>query len=121
MLIWESFREITGKSFLLISLVLRRSIIQRVDLQLMEGQGRRYFSTPCYSTTYGSSTNRTLPEYVLHVDIIYYSHGFHCPSDDSGRWGKGGLFSALAARSLQPQELYELAGRMKGVCVCVCV
>lgn len=37
------------------------------------------------------------------------------PSDDSGRWGKGGLFSALSARSLQPQAQYELAGKMKGM------
>ena len=42
-------------------------------------------------------------------------------SDDSGRWGKGGLFSALSARSLQPQAQYELAGKMKGMCLCVCV
>ncbi len=34
-------------------------------------------------------------------------------SDDSGRWGKGGLFSALSSRSLQPQTQYELAGRMR--------
>lgn len=37
-----------------------------------------------------------------------------CIVDDSGRWGKGGLFSALSARSPQPQTQYELAGRMKG-------
>ena len=35
-------------------------------------------------------------------------------TDDSGRWGKGGLFSAISARSTQPQTQYELAGRMKG-------
>ena len=33
--------------------------------------------------------------------------------DDSGRWGKGGLFSALSSRSLQPQSQYDLAGQMK--------
>ena len=27
--------------------------------------------------------------------------------------GKGGLFSALSSRSLQPQTQYELAGQMK--------
>ena len=38
---------------------------------------------------------------------------FVCSLDDSGRWGKGGLFSALSSRSLQPQSQYELAGHMK--------
>ena len=38
---------------------------------------------------------------------------FACSLDDSGRWGKGGLYSALSSRSLQPQSQYELAGQMK--------
>ena len=33
--------------------------------------------------------------------------------DDSGRWGKGGLFSALSSRSTCPQAQYEEAGRMR--------
>ena len=33
--------------------------------------------------------------------------------DDSGRWGVGGVFSALSARSAEPQTNYELAGKMK--------
>ncbi|XP_070597974.1 chromodomain-helicase-DNA-binding protein 1-like isoform X3 [Erythrolamprus reginae] len=36
----------------------------------------------------------------------------HCV-DDSGHWGKGGLFTALANRSDQPKKIYELAGKMK--------
>ncbi|EDV22607.1 uncharacterized protein TRIADDRAFT_28849 [Trichoplax adhaerens] len=36
----------------------------------------------------------------------------HCV-DDSGRWGKGGVFSALSTRSAQPEQLYLLAGKMK--------
>ena len=40
-------------------------------------------------------------------------------SDDSGCWGQGGLFSALSRRSLQPETLYELAGKMKGIFVSV--
>ncbi|XP_063967719.1 chromodomain-helicase-DNA-binding protein 1-like [Lytechinus pictus] len=36
----------------------------------------------------------------------------HCV-DDSGSWGRGGLFSALARRSPQPERLYELAGKMR--------
>ena len=34
-------------------------------------------------------------------------------ADDSGRWGKGGLFSALSSRSTCPQAQYEEAGRMR--------
>ncbi|XP_061540195.1 chromodomain-helicase-DNA-binding protein 1-like [Phycodurus eques] len=36
----------------------------------------------------------------------------HCV-DDSGRWGKGGLFTALEVRSDEPRRRYELAGEMK--------
>uniref|UniRef100_A0A665T2P1 Chromodomain helicase DNA binding protein 1-like n=1 Tax=Echeneis naucrates TaxID=173247 RepID=A0A665T2P1_ECHNA len=36
----------------------------------------------------------------------------HCV-DDSGRWGRGGLFTALEMRSDEPRKQYELAGRMK--------
>jgi len=36
-----------------------------------------------------------------------------CFSDDSGRWGKGGLFSAISARSTCPQAAYEEAGRVR--------
>nr|XP_028568103.1 chromodomain-helicase-DNA-binding protein 1-like isoform X1 [Podarcis muralis] len=36
----------------------------------------------------------------------------HCV-DDSGRWGRGGLFTALGNRSDQPRKIYELAGKMK--------
>ncbi|OWF36362.1 Chromodomain-helicase-DNA-binding protein 1-like [Mizuhopecten yessoensis] len=35
----------------------------------------------------------------------------HC-ADDSGSWGRGGLFSAIGRRSSAPQEQYELAGDM---------
>ncbi|XP_051021977.1 chromodomain-helicase-DNA-binding protein 1-like [Acomys russatus] len=36
----------------------------------------------------------------------------HCV-DDSGRWGRGGLFTALETRSAEPRKMYELAGKMK--------
>ncbi|XP_042539879.1 chromodomain-helicase-DNA-binding protein 1-like [Dipodomys spectabilis] len=36
----------------------------------------------------------------------------HCV-DDSGRWGRGGLFTALEARSAEPRKRYELAGKMQ--------
>ncbi|XP_040854238.1 chromodomain-helicase-DNA-binding protein 1-like isoform X1 [Ochotona curzoniae] len=36
----------------------------------------------------------------------------HCV-DDSGRWGRGGLFTALETRSAEPRRVYELAGKMK--------
>ena len=35
--------------------------------------------------------------------------------DDSGRWGRGGLFTALEVRSDEPRKQYELAGKMKGM------
>lgn len=36
----------------------------------------------------------------------------HCV-DDSGRWGRGGLFTALETRSAEPRKIYEMAGKMK--------
>ncbi|XP_018605381.1 chromodomain-helicase-DNA-binding protein 1-like isoform X2 [Scleropages formosus] len=36
----------------------------------------------------------------------------HCV-DDSGHWGRGGLFTALEVRSDEPRKQYELAGKMK--------
>ncbi|XP_031697567.1 chromodomain-helicase-DNA-binding protein 1-like, partial [Anarrhichthys ocellatus] len=36
----------------------------------------------------------------------------HCV-DDSGRWGRGGLFTALEVRSDEPRKKYESAGKMK--------
>ncbi|XP_035871395.1 chromodomain-helicase-DNA-binding protein 1-like isoform X2 [Phyllostomus discolor] len=33
--------------------------------------------------------------------------------DDSGHWGRGGLFTALEKRSTEPRKIYELAGKMK--------
>ncbi|XP_067369374.1 chromodomain-helicase-DNA-binding protein 1-like [Channa argus] len=36
----------------------------------------------------------------------------HCV-DDSGRWGRGGLFTALEVRSDEPRKQYEFAGKMK--------
>ena len=39
---------------------------------------------------------------------------FYFISDDSGYWGKGGLFTAINNRSDLPKAQYELAGRMKG-------
>ncbi|KAM3875781.1 LOW QUALITY PROTEIN: chromodomain-helicase-DNA-binding protein 1-like [Diretmus argenteus] len=36
----------------------------------------------------------------------------HCV-DDSGRWGRGGLFTALEVRSDEPRKQYELASEMK--------
>uniref|UniRef100_A0A8C9WMU2 Chromodomain helicase DNA binding protein 1-like n=1 Tax=Scleropages formosus TaxID=113540 RepID=A0A8C9WMU2_SCLFO len=39
----------------------------------------------------------------------------HCV-DDSGHWGRGGLFTALEVRSDEPRKQYELAGKMKVNC-----
>ena len=45
-----------------------------------------------------------------YIDIIYV-----CIVDDSGNWGRGGLFSAIVGRSPLPEEQYTLAGKMKGM------
>jgi len=50
----------------------------------------------------------TLPLHTGNKDAII----IHCV-DDSGRWGSGGLFTALSRRSALPKEQYELAGKMK--------
>lgn len=48
------------------------------------------------------------------LDLPPVDGHFLSPSDDSGRWGRGGLFTALEARSAEPRKIYELAGKMKG-------
>ncbi|XP_014672288.1 PREDICTED: chromodomain-helicase-DNA-binding protein 1-like [Priapulus caudatus] len=58
---------------------------------------------------------------ILYVcgDVTYPAHAgdedaivVHC-ADDSGKWGSGGLFSAIAVRSGKAIEQYELAGEMQ--------
>ncbi|XP_076450689.1 chromodomain-helicase-DNA-binding protein 1-like [Babylonia areolata] len=43
----------------------------------------------------------------------------HC-ADDSGYWGRGGLFSAISSRSKQPQKQYELAGKVRDLALGDC-
>lgn len=52
-----------------------------------------------------------------YIDIIQCTDTLILPTDDSGRWGQGGLFSALSRRSNRPETQYELASRMKGIVV----
>lgn len=54
------------------------------------------------------------PARVLFASVSKRSLTCHCVLDDSGRWGRGGLFTALETRSDQPRKVYEMAGRMKG-------
>ena len=35
--------------------------------------------------------------------------------DDSGLWGRGGLFTALEKISTEPRDQYELAAEVKGM------
>ena len=49
---------------------------------------------------------------MIHHSICY--DAYLLPLDDSGRWGTGGVFTALSNRSSRPKEQYEFAGRMKG-------
>ena len=50
---------------------------------------------------------------LLRVKCLF-SYFLSFSSDDSGKWGHGGLFTAISQRSLQPETRYELAARMKG-------
>lgn len=52
-------------------------------------------------------------ELISPVPICQRKRAVHT-TDDSGRWGKGGVFSAISARSLLPEQHYRLAGKMKG-------
>ncbi|RMX56153.1 hypothetical protein pdam_00012086 [Pocillopora damicornis] len=51
--------------------------------------------------------------FAEYIDIIQCTDTLILPTDDSGRWGQGGLFSALSRRSTRPETQYELANRMK--------
>ena len=58
------------------------------------------------------------PIFTLRQCVFTSSHAIHfSPAysylDDSGRWGTGGLFSALSTRSLKPEGQYKLAGKMR--------
>ncbi|KAK2835916.1 hypothetical protein Q5P01_016400 [Channa striata] len=64
-----------------------------------------------------TDSDNTAIAYVLgDVTHPHGAHGdaiiVHCV-DDSGRWGRGGLFTALEVRSDEPRKQYELAGKMK--------
>ncbi|KAM6962952.1 chromodomain-helicase-DNA-binding protein 1-like [Aplochiton taeniatus] len=69
------------------------------------------------SSDCSTDSDRTAIRYVL--GDVTHPHAakedaiiVHCV-DDSGRWGRGGLFTALEARSDEPRKQYELAGKMK--------
>ncbi|KAM4547924.1 chromodomain-helicase-DNA-binding protein 1-like isoform 2-T2 [Odontesthes bonariensis] len=69
------------------------------------------------SSTCSADSNATDICYVLgDVTHPHAAQGdaiiVHCV-DDSGRWGRGGLFTALEVRSDEPRKQYELAGKMK--------
>ncbi|XP_060619405.2 chromodomain-helicase-DNA-binding protein 1-like isoform X2 [Anolis sagrei] len=64
-----------------------------------------------------TNPDQTSIHYIM-GDVTHPSAGeedaiiVHCV-DDSGRWGRGGLFTALGNRSDQPKKIYEQAGKMK--------
>ncbi|XP_017278857.1 chromodomain-helicase-DNA-binding protein 1-like isoform X2 [Kryptolebias marmoratus] len=69
------------------------------------------------SSMWSTDSNSTDIHYVLgDVTHPHTAKGdaviVHCV-DDSGRWGRGGLFTALEVRSDEPRKQYELAGKMK--------
>ncbi|MEQ2269866.1 Chromodomain-helicase-DNA-binding protein 1-like [Xenotaenia resolanae] len=89
----------------------RSLCLQPVDSE-EEGQDEEDDSSVC-----STDSNSTDIHYVLgDVTHPHTARGdaiiVHCV-DDSGRWGRGGLFTALEMRSDEPQKQYELAGKMK--------
>ncbi|KAH0628670.1 hypothetical protein JD844_010082 [Phrynosoma platyrhinos] len=64
-----------------------------------------------------TDSEQTSIHYIM-GDVTHPSAGeedaiiVHCV-DDSGRWGRGGLFTALGNRSDHPKKIYEQAGKMK--------
>ncbi|KAM7388633.1 hypothetical protein PAMP_024797 [Pampus punctatissimus] len=91
----------------------RSMCLQSVDSEEEEDEDEEEDDGSVCST----DSNSTAIHYVLgdvthphaaHEDAIIV----HCV-DDSGRWGRGGLFTALEVRSDEPRKKYELAGKMK--------
>ncbi|CAK6956184.1 chromodomain-helicase-DNA-binding protein 1-like [Scomber scombrus] len=69
-----------------------------------------------YSVCSTDSDSMTIQYILGDVTHPHAAHGnaiiVHCV-DDSGRWGRGGLFTALEVRSDEPRKQYALAGKMK--------
>ncbi|XP_067453808.1 chromodomain-helicase-DNA-binding protein 1-like isoform X1 [Thunnus thynnus] len=65
-------------------------------------------STDSDSTTIHYVLGDVTHPHAAHGDAIIV----HCV-DDSGWWGRGGLFTALEVRSDEPRKQYELAGKMR--------
>ncbi|XP_010155259.1 PREDICTED: chromodomain-helicase-DNA-binding protein 1-like [Eurypyga helias] len=98
-------------------------------------EANHYTSTCLPSEESGSEEELEEDEAGLNVDLDYKDADLNCIKyvmgdvthpkaeeedaiivhclDDSGRWGRGGLFTALEARSDQPRKIYEKAGMMK--------
>ena len=55
------------------------------------------------------------------MGVVYTNNYLYVVNiDNSGRWGRGGVFSALSTRSAEPERYYKKAGKMDGErCVCV--
>ncbi|KAL5006528.1 hypothetical protein ScPMuIL_015334 [Solemya velum] len=89
-----------------------RERMRRISLNLKEEEDNRTneIFEVCDREMYTPVNNDRDHQHHLFVDAIV-PYCLFSP-DDSGRWGWGGLFSAIAARSPQPKELYERAGKM---------
>nr|XP_020459223.1 chromodomain-helicase-DNA-binding protein 1-like [Monopterus albus] len=90
----------------------RSPCLQSVDSEEEEEEEEEDDSSVC-----STDSDSTAIHYVLgDVTHPHAAQGdaviVHCV-DDSGRWGRGGLFSALEVRSDEPRKQYELAGKMK--------
>ena len=54
----------------------------------------------------------TVLEFLIPVNVFSIHYSFYV--DDSGRWGRGGLFSGISTRSMQPETYYKKASKMRG-------
>ncbi|XP_040896882.1 chromodomain-helicase-DNA-binding protein 1-like [Toxotes jaculatrix] len=89
----------------------RSLCLQSVDSEEDEDEeddGGSVFSTDSDSTAIHYVLGDVTHPHAAQGDAIIV----HCV-DDSGHWGRGGLFTALEVRSDEPRKQYELAGKMK--------
>lgn len=82
------------------------------DVESEEDEDEDDNSSTCSSDSDGTDIQYVLGDVTLPSGAQGDAIIVHCV-DDSGRWGRGGLFTALEVRSDEPRKQYELAGKMK--------
>ena len=69
---------------------------------------RRLVRSPVPSIPVGVASDLASKRYMVDLSTVLLPS-----ADNSGRWGRGGVFSALSARSPRPEQQYEMAHQMK--------